>query len=181
MLDLDPEEARMAPTPQVVSRSRRWLYRGGRPNAVARWLDRATVAGVGAGLSPRRLVVLEVTGRRTGRRLSLPVVVADLDGSRYLVAMLGERSAWPHNVRAAGGHAVIRHGRRTGVRLEEVPVEARAPVLKRYLELAPGARAHVSVDRHAPLAEFERVAARYPVFRIASSEPCGPHGGGGQR
>jgi polyisoprenoid-binding protein YceI len=32
----------------------------------------------------------------------------------------------------------------------------------------PGARPHVPVDRRAPLAEFEAIAARYPAFRVAS-------------
>ncbi|MGN9893956.1 hypothetical protein [Micromonospora sp. L31] len=36
----------------------------------------------------------------------------------------------------------------------------------RQLHLAPGARPHLPVDRRAPLAEFEAVADRYPVFRV---------------
>jgi deazaflavin-dependent oxidoreductase (nitroreductase family) len=155
----------------VRARSRRWMYRGGRPHAVAKVLNRATVAFISVGLSPKRLVVLDVEGRRTGRRLSMPVVVADLDGARYLVSMLGEKSQWPANVRAAGGRAVIRHGRRSAVHLDEIPEEARARVLKRYLELAPGARAHFPVEREAGLPEFEHVAARYPVFRITGESP----------
>lgn len=31
---------------------------------------------------------------------------------------------------------------------------------------APGGRAHIPVDRRAPLAELTRIAADYPVFRI---------------
>jgi deazaflavin-dependent oxidoreductase (nitroreductase family) len=150
-------------------RSRRWMYRGGRPNAIARFLNRATVALVSAGLSPKLLVVLEVEGRRTGRPVSMPVVVADVRGERYLVSMLGEKSQWVRNVRAAGGRATIRHGRRAPVKLEEVAVEARAPILKRYLALAPGARAHIPVDQQAPLDEFERIAGDYPVFRIGGA------------
>jgi hypothetical protein len=42
----------------------------------------------------------------------------------------------------------------------------RAPILKRYLELAPGARPHVPVDRRAAVAEFERIAGDYPVFQV---------------
>lgn len=102
----------------------------------------------------------------------VPVVVADLDGERYLVAMLGERANWVHNVRAARGAAVLRRGTRTAVRLEEVPVEQRAPILKRYLELAPGARAHIPVDRHEPVAAFEPIAAEHPVFRIRPLAPA---------
>jgi len=52
------------------------------------------------------------------------------------------------------------------VTLVEVDPAARAPILKRYLALAPGARPHVSVDRHAPLEAFEGVASDYPVYRI---------------
>jgi deazaflavin-dependent oxidoreductase (nitroreductase family) len=152
-------------------RSRRWMYRGGRPNAIARFLNRATVALVSAGLSPKRLVVLEFEGRRTGRRVSMPVVVADVRGERYLVSMLGEKSQWVRNVRAAGGRATIRHGRRAPVKLEAVAVETRAPILKRYLALAPGARAHIPVDQGAPLKAFEEIAARYPVFRIGAHAP----------
>jgi hypothetical protein len=94
------------------------------------------------------------------------VVIADIDDARYLVAMLGEGAGWVANVRAAGGRAVLRHGRRESVLLEEVPPDERAPILQRYLEVAPGARAHFAVDRRAPLSEFEAIAPRYPVFRI---------------
>jgi hypothetical protein len=107
-----------------------------------------------------------VRGRRTGRATSFPVVVADYQGERYLVAMLGEGVNWVANVRAAGGQAVLRHGRREAVRLEEVDPAARAPILQRYLQVAPGARSHVPVDWRAPLAEFERIASQYPVFRV---------------
>lgn len=71
------------------------------------------------------------------------------------------------NVRAAGGSAVIRHRTRDAVHLDEVPAGQRPPILKRYLELAPGARPHIPVGRAAPLPEFERIAADYPVFRIS--------------
>jgi deazaflavin-dependent oxidoreductase (nitroreductase family) len=111
---------------------------------------------------------LEVTGRRSGRRIALPLVIADFEGERYLVAMLGERASWVANVRAAGGRAVLRHGRREEIRLEEVAPADRARILKRYLQVAPGARAHFPVDQRAPLTSFEAVAPQHPVFRIAT-------------
>jgi hypothetical protein len=115
-------------------------------------------------------LTLDVHGRRTGRLLSLPVVVADYEGERYLVSMLGNDANWVLNVRAAGGRAVLRHGGRGGdVVLEEVDVGARAPILRRYLDVAPGARPHIPVDRHAQLEDFERIAAQHPVFRITPS------------
>ena len=105
-------------------------------------------------------------------------MVADYQGERYVVAMLGEGANWVHNVRAAGGRVLLGHGRREAVRLEEVEPGARVPILRRYLEIAPGARPHIPVDRQAPLAEFERIAARYPVFRVGadSRQPhCSGH------
>lgn len=156
---------------RLLHRFDRWMYRRGRPNRLARVMNRQTVLTASAGLGPRRLVTLEVTGRRTGRRRSLPLVVADLEGERYLVAMLGRDTNWVRNVRAAGGRAVLRHGRRTAVRLEELDAADRAPVLRRYLALAPGARPHLPVDPHAPLEEFERIAGQVPVFRIRPDRP----------
>jgi hypothetical protein len=55
------------------------------------------------------------------------------------------------------------------VRLEEVPVAERAPVLKAYLQCAPGARPHIDVDKDAPLEEFEKIAPEVPVFRVTGA------------
>ena len=146
---------------------KRWFYRDGRPNRLARTLDRGTAALYALGVAPDYLVTLEVTGRRSGRTVALPLVMVVVAGERYLVSMLGQEANWVRNVRAAGGDAALRHGRREEVRLNEVMIERRAPVLKAYLQRAPNARAHLPVDKNAPLAEFERVASRFPVFRVA--------------
>ena len=144
----------------------RWLYRSGRPNWFARLQNNASAWVFGAGIWPERVAALEVVGRRLGRVSSFPVAIADLGGKNYLVSMLGDRANWVLNVRADGGRAVLRHGVREAVRLVEVPVSERAPILKRYLEVAPGARPHIPVQPDAPLEEFEKIAASFPVFRI---------------
>ncbi len=82
------------------------------------------------------------------------------------MSMLGADVNWVRNVEADGGRAELHHGRRERIRLVEVDTADRPPILRRYLELAPGARPHIPVDRGAPLEEFERIAAEYPVFRI---------------
>lgn len=151
---------------QVKDASRRWMYGRKRPNRVAALLNRGTAALVAAGIGPKRIARLEVRGRRTGRRLGFPVVIAEYDGQRYLVAMLGKEANWVRNVRAAGGKAALRHGRREDVVLEEVDPSMRAPILQRYLEVAPGGRAHFPIDQGAPLEQFEQIAEQYPVFRI---------------
>lgn len=141
-------------------------YRNGRPTRVGRAVSRAQAIWSGLGLPPRFQVALEVP-RRSGAGLqSVPVVIAEVEGERYLVSMLGERSDWVKNVRAAGGEATIRSGSREPVLLEEVPVEERAPALKAYVKRAFGARPHFDPGPDSPLEEFEAVAANYPVFRI---------------
>ena len=55
----------------------KWMYRGGRPNRLASFLNGIwRLVGV-VGLPPHRLNTLEVRGRRTGKLRSFPVVVAD--------------------------------------------------------------------------------------------------------
>ena len=53
----------------------------------------------------------------------------------------------------------LAHQEETGVSLE---------ALGGYVELAPGGRPHIPVDRRAPVADFEQVAGRYPVFRVTA-------------
>ena len=146
---------------------KRWIYRAGRPALIARVLNRIAAIQYSAGvLSPTRSVTLEVTGRRTGRQVSFPVVAAEYNGERYLVSMLGNDANWVRNVRAAGGRAVLRRGGRERVLLVEVEHAARAPILRRYLAVAPGARPHLPVGKNAQLEEFEQIAGQFPVFRI---------------
>lgn len=121
------------------------------------------------GIAPNYLVSLEVMGRRSGRALSFPLVMVVVDGQRYLVSMLGADVAWVKNLRAADGQALLRHGRSERVRLEELAVEKRGPVLKAYLERAPGARPHLAVHKDAPLEEFDAIASQIPVFRVLAA------------
>ena len=102
---------------------KRWLYRGQRPTWIARMLNSAWAAVGSSGVASNYLVTLQVTGRKSGRMVSLPVVVAVVEGQRYVVSMLGEHVHWVQNVRAAGGRAVLRSGGREEVHLEEVPAE----------------------------------------------------------
>jgi deazaflavin-dependent oxidoreductase (nitroreductase family) len=137
---------------------------------VARVLDRGSAMVCALGVAPDYMVTLEVPGRRTGRIVRLPLVMVVVDGERYLVSMLGEDVNWVRNVKAADSRVTLRHGRSEDVRLEEVAPEHRAPILKDYLKRAPRAGAHVPVEKNAPLAEFERVSARFPVFRVVSGQ-----------
>jgi hypothetical protein len=133
---------------------KRSLYRSNRPGMLARLLNRGFAALHASRRAPEHWVTLQVTGRRSGRPISFP---------------LGREAAWVRNVAAAGGRAVLIHGRAQAVRLEPLAVERRAPVLKAYLQVAPGARPHVPVEKDAPVEAFEAIADAFPVFRVIAT------------
>jgi len=151
-------------------RGKQWLYRGQKPNWIAKFLNKRLAIRASRNATSNGIVALEVVGRKSGRIISFPLVMVTVDGQRYLASMLGENVQWVHNVRAAGGKAVLRSGGLEKVHLEEIPASQRAPILKAYLQVANGARPHVPVDKDAPLAEFEKIAAEFPVFRLASNQ-----------
>lgn len=145
---------------------KQWLYRGNRPHLLAQILNRGFAIIHALGVLPNYMVTLQVVGRKSGKTVSFPLAMAKRDGERYLVSMLGNDVNWVKNLHAAGGRATIRHGRTEHVVLVEVDVAQRAPILKEYLRIAPGARPHIAVRKDEPLEHFERIAASYPVFRV---------------
>jgi deazaflavin-dependent oxidoreductase (nitroreductase family) len=153
----------------------RWFYENRRPTRLGKAVNRAWSWAASAGLTPKSwpgeprigTVTLEVRGRASGRPRSNVLTWVEQDGQRYLVSMLGERAEWVKNVHAAEGQAVIRHGRREKVLLDEVPVGERAPILKAYLKrTALSTGQHLGLDPQAPLVEFQRIAPVHPAFRI---------------
>jgi hypothetical protein len=82
------------------------------------------------------------------------------------VAMLGQKTNWVRNLRAGDGRAVLKRRQREDVSLVEDLSDRRPAILRRYLELAPGARPFFPIDRRASLSDFERIVDRYPVFRV---------------
>jgi hypothetical protein len=145
---------------------KRWLYKGGHPNWIAKLLNNGWAIIHSSGVFPNYLVTLEVIGRQSGKLISFPLVLLAMNGERYLVSMLGEEANWVQNIKAAGGKANLRHGKVEEVVLEEVDVPQRAAIIKAYLQIAPGARPHIPVKKDASLSEFEKIASGYPVFKV---------------
>lgn len=118
----------------------RQFYRDWRPTRMGRLVNRAWAWLSGLGLTPRVLLTLQVKGRRSGRLRTTVLVVASHGGQRYLISR--------------------------PVKLAEVPVSARGPILKAYCHVATSGRHHFPLPHNAPVSEFDAVAQRYPVFRI---------------
>jgi F420H(2)-dependent quinone reductase len=151
---------------RVISAFQRWQYRKGRPGWSARVGNRLAALSLAKGVGPGGAATLEVRGHKSGRIVPFPVVVADYQGERYLVSMLGQKANWVRNLRA-DNHGVLVRGGREEVTLVEDLSDNRAAILRRYLELAAGARPFFTIDRRAPIEDFERIVDQYPVFRVA--------------
>jgi deazaflavin-dependent oxidoreductase (nitroreductase family) len=151
----------------------RLFYRDWRPTRIGRWVNRLACWWSGLRLSGAEMAVLEVRGRASGRQRSTPIVVATVNGKRYLVSMLGGASDWVKNVEAAHGNAVLRKGPRRPIHLVRVPAAERAPILREYVRVATNGRRHFPVAVGAPLCEFQAISERYPVYRIEPLEPAG--------
>src|SRR3979409_616315 len=91
----------------------RWQFRNGRPNRSARVLSRLLGIAFAAGIGPNQAATIEVQGRKTGRKISFPIVVVAYEGERYLVAMMGDKTNWVRNLGADNSAVVERWSRQT--------------------------------------------------------------------
>jgi hypothetical protein len=144
----------------------RLFYRDRRPTWLGHWVSQFFCLWAAIGLPPRSWFALEVRDRASGHRRADAVVIPSVEGERYIVSMFGTVSDWVHNVEAAHGDAVIRHGHPRHVHLVLVPPEERAPILREYVRVASSGRKHFPLPVGAPLTEFAAIAERYPVYRI---------------
>lgn len=113
--------------------------------------------------------LLTVTGRRSGRLLTFPIAVNELDGSRYIFQAF-PKAAWVANVRAAETVTLTRGRRSTPARLVELPVDQRGPVLRDLVATSPASVGNRFVTTGlADEATPDGVAAaadRIAVFRV---------------
>jgi hypothetical protein len=145
-----------------------------RPGAVDRIFGRTLGFLVRIGLIRGHFYVLEVRGRRSGRIISLPVDLLELDGRRYLVCARGN-SNWVRNARAAGKVVLVRALRRRHYAVRELPFEVRPLVLKAYLErFATEVQRFFPVPKGSAVEAFADPARHYPVFGL---QPLSSHHG----
>jgi deazaflavin-dependent oxidoreductase (nitroreductase family) len=123
------------------------------------WFTRKIFNPLATRLGISGVLGLSVIGRSTGQVQTVPVLVAERDGRRYLVSPRGE-TEWVRNLRAAGGEAEIKRRRDKieRVRAVEVPVGERAPILEVYQRMA--GRAVKPYFKKLP------DPSDHPVFRI---------------
>jgi deazaflavin-dependent oxidoreductase (nitroreductase family) len=123
-----------------------------------------------AGVKLGTTSLLTVRGRKSGQPHTVPVLLVEQDGERWLVAPYGVVQ-WVRNIRAAGTATLTRGRRSEAISVTELPAQEAAPVLKQYLlHVSAGVRSYFDATKDSPLEAFEREAARHPVFRITPVE-----------
>jgi len=118
------------------------------------------------GRGPKPMHVVTVRGRKSGKEYSTPFWLLEQGDGWYWVSVFGETNTIK-NARAAGHVTVSRGATRDEVRLVEVPVESRLPLLHEYL--ASNTSSMVRTYFATPTTsddELEALARDHTVFKL---------------
>ena len=129
--------------------------------------DALFIALLRAGVKMGTMSLLTVRGRKSGHLHTVPVLLIEQDGQRWLVAPYGVVQ-WVRNIRAAGTATLTRGRRSETISVTELPAQEAAPILKLYLVKATAVRPYFDATIDSPLEAFEREAAQHPVFLITT-------------
>ena len=136
-----------------------------KPNSMTRKMNTFLGWLSGIGIGPKKQVQLTIKGRKSGQPRTVAVNVVEYNGNRYLVAPRGN-TEWSRNALAANGEAVVKHGKAENVRLVEVPVAERVPIIQKYVKETAIVRKEFGVEPESPIEEYQRIADKHPTFRI---------------
>jgi hypothetical protein len=122
---------------------------------------------VRGGKGPKAMWVVTIRGRTTGKEYSTPIWLMERPDGRYWISVFGETNTIK-NARAAGRATLSRGAVREDVRLTEVPVSERVPLLRAYLGLNKSriAWAYFGTTPKSSDAEFAAIAPEHAVFRL---------------
>ena len=112
--------------------------------------------------------IISIPGRKSGKLCSTPVSLLTINGKRYVVT--GFETDWVKNARASGWGVISRGRKRERVLFTELPVEARAPILREFPVQVP--HGVEFFERLLGLPNdpdaFAAAAPQCPVFRLDS-------------
>ena len=141
-----------------------------KPSALDRFVNRAFGLLIRLGFGLPHNYLLEVRGRKSGRRYSTPVNLLEINGKRYLVAPRGY-TQWVRNVLAGGEASLMKGSKGQGVYLRPIADESKPEILKTYLD-----RYRTTVQRYFPVQAgsppeaFQALLAKYPVFEVVAKQ-----------
>ena len=109
------------------------------------------------------MYLLTVRGRKSGLPRTVPIVIIQQNGKRYLASPYGIVD-WVRNLRAAG-EAILTRGRHSEtVKVIELPKGEAALVLREDIKGGNPFANYYGVTANSSLEEFERAVINHPVF-----------------
>ncbi len=139
-----------------------WFVQVG--NVLTTTLLRAGVKLLGPGKYP--MYLLTVRGRKSGQPHTIPIVILEQNGKRYLASPYGIVN-WVRNLRAAREAILMRGHRAETVNARELSPKEAALVLRADIRRNPFAR-YFGVTTNSSVEEFERAVLTHPVFVLES-------------
>ncbi|HKD69469.1 MAG TPA: nitroreductase family deazaflavin-dependent oxidoreductase [Candidatus Binataceae bacterium] len=140
-----------------------------KPSSVERLFNQGFALLLRLGIGLRHNYILEVRGRKSGRIYSAPVDVLDYGGRRYLVCGRG-LSQWVRNAQAAGRVALVKGSQRIDFAVRAIPDAEKPAIIKAYVEgFKLTVQRYFPVAAGSPVADFEPIANRYPVFELIAT------------
>jgi deazaflavin-dependent oxidoreductase (nitroreductase family) len=130
-------------------------------NVLTTTMLRAGVKLVGFGNYP--MYLLTVRGRKSGQPRTVPIVLIEQNGQRYVGSPYGIVD-WVRNLRAAGAAMLTRGRRSETVSARELPPGEAARVLQENFKRGNPFARYFGVTAESSLEEFERAAVSHPVF-----------------
>jgi hypothetical protein len=119
--------------------------------------------------------LLSVPGRKSDRMRTTPVSPFEYAGGRYLVSF--GKTEWVKNARASGWGVLARGRRQQKVRLLELSLAERVPILRQFPVLVPyGVQFFVRVGAVKPPADADSFAAAAPQLSVFRVEPVADNG-----
>lgn len=144
--------------------------------ALPRWLkpvNRVIVFLQRLGIAFFSFHLISVPGRRTGRLRTTPVSPFSVEGRRYIVSF--GQTEWVRNARAAGWGILARGRRAAKVRLVELDLADREPILRQFpVQVPQGVRFFVQIGAVEPPAGPDAFAAAAPGLAVFRVEPYAP-------
>jgi len=109
------------------------------------------------------MYLLTVRGRKSGQQRTVPLVIIERNGKRYVGSPYGIVD-WVRNLRAAGEATLTRGRRAETVNARELPTGEATVLLREDIKGGNPFARYFGVTADPSLEEFERAAVSHPVF-----------------
>ena len=140
------------------------------PGHVAATINRVFGWLTALGLGPSYSYLLEVEGRKSGKKYSTPVNVLVYGAKSYLVGTRGH-TQWSRNAKAMGSVSLQRGRHTNHFRVRIVPDGEKPELLKAYLNrFSWMVSRFFPVPRQSPVSAFSAIAPQYPVFELLAQQ-----------